>query len=164
MIVTRTSDILVVDDSPLLRSVLLEMLRECGFSVRTASDGFTALATMRDRLPDVLLSDLQMPGMSGFELLSIVRHRFPSVAAVAMSGAYAGADIPSGVAADAFYPKGACSFDRLIEIVTCLTECGDLRRPSEMVTVPTPMISHNSSKHLIGRTPCWSDTRPGAAR
>lgn len=49
-----------------------------GFSVRTAEDGFTALQILREVLPDIILSDLRMPGMSGFELLSIVRRRFPA--------------------------------------------------------------------------------------
>jgi hypothetical protein len=48
-----------------------------------------------------------MPGMSGFEFLSVVRRRFPQIRAIAMSGAYSGPDVPTGIAADAFYPKGS---------------------------------------------------------
>jgi len=69
-------DVLVADDNPLLVSVLAEIFRESGYSVRTAPDGFVALAMIRDRVPDILISDLNMPRMSGFELLSIVRRRF----------------------------------------------------------------------------------------
>jgi DNA-binding NarL/FixJ family response regulator len=47
-----------------------------------------------------------MPGMSGFELLSIVRRQFPVISVIAMSGAFSGNQIPCGVAADAFYEKG----------------------------------------------------------
>jgi CheY-like chemotaxis protein len=70
-----------------------------------ASDGFAALATIRNRVPDILVSDLNMPVMSGFELLSIVRRRFPAIAVIAMSGAHSDMAVPSGVAADAFMPK-----------------------------------------------------------
>jgi hypothetical protein len=46
-----------------------------------------------------------MPGMSGFELLSVVRRRFPAIRVIAMSSAFSGSDVPTGVAADAFYEK-----------------------------------------------------------
>jgi len=72
------NDVVVADDNPILVSVLSEIFRECGYTVRTASDGFAALATIRDRVPDILISDLYMPRMTGFELLSIVRRRFPN--------------------------------------------------------------------------------------
>jgi len=51
-----------------------------------------------------LLSDLNI--MSGFELLSMVRRRFPTVRVIAMSGAFSGNQVPCGVTADAFYEKG----------------------------------------------------------
>ena len=75
--------------------------------MRSAEDGFSALAEIRREVPGVLLSDLNMPGMSGFELLSVVRRRFPSIQVIAMSGAFSGDGIQPGVAADAFYAKGA---------------------------------------------------------
>ena len=56
--------------------------------------------------PEIPLSDLNMPEMSGFELLSIVRRQFPTISLVAMSGAFSGTQIPCGVTADAFYEKG----------------------------------------------------------
>lgn len=110
-------EIVVVDDNPTLLNVLSEIFRDCGFSVRTASDGFAALAAMRDRLPDILISDLNMPGMSGFELLSVVRRRFPTIAVIAMSGMYSGTTVSPGIAADGFYPKGTGSVARLLEIL-----------------------------------------------
>jgi CheY-like chemotaxis protein len=57
--------------------------------------------------PDVIISDLNMPQMSGFEFLSVVRRRFPGIPVVAVSGAYEFGDhVPGGVIADAFYAKG----------------------------------------------------------
>jgi CheY-like chemotaxis protein len=47
-----------------------------------------------------------MPGMSGFELLSVIRRRFPQISTVAMSGAYVGDEVPFGVIADCFLAKG----------------------------------------------------------
>jgi len=65
------------------------------------------LREIRKQTPGVLLSDLNMPGMSGFELLSVVRRRFPAIRTIAMSGSFCGDEVPSGVAADAFFQKGS---------------------------------------------------------
>jgi CheY-like chemotaxis protein len=79
---------------------------EFGYNVRSAADGFAALTEIRREARDILISDLNMPGMSGFELLSVVRCRFPAIRVVATSGAFSGDEVLSCVAADAFYRKG----------------------------------------------------------
>jgi CheY-like chemotaxis protein len=101
--------ILVVDDEPNVRESVLMTLIAAGHDVVAAEDGFRALSQLRKKLPDVVLSDLDMPGMSGFELLSVVRRRFPLISTVAMSGAYVGDEVPSGVIADGFFAKGSQS-------------------------------------------------------
>jgi CheY-like chemotaxis protein/DNA-directed RNA polymerase subunit RPC12/RpoP len=111
------NDLLIVDDNSVLVSILKEIFVDRGHAVRSASDGFSALTLIRDKVPDVLVSDLNMPRMSGYELLSIVRRRFPSIAVIAMSGAYSSATIPDGVAADAFYAKGQSSVACLLQIL-----------------------------------------------
>lgn len=70
--------VLVVDDDELIRLVSEQVLSSHGYEVRTASDGFEALALMRNALPDLIISDLKMPNMSGFELLSVVEGAFRS--------------------------------------------------------------------------------------
>lgn len=99
--------ILIVEDEESVRTSLAMVLSVLGHRVRSASDGLRALIEMRQEAPDILLSDLNMPGMSGFELLSVVRRRFPAVRVIAMSGAFSGDQVPCGVTADAFYPKGS---------------------------------------------------------
>ena len=99
--------LLIADDETPLRTALAVALGEFGYAVRTAEDGFSALAEIRFEVPDVIISDLHMPRMSGFELLSVVRRRFPTIAAIAMSGSFSGDGVPPGVAADAFYEKGS---------------------------------------------------------
>jgi CheY-like chemotaxis protein len=102
----KKTSILLVEDDPSLRTTLSAILAASGYQVRSAEDGFSALVALRNGIPDIILSDLNMPGMSGFELLSVVRRRFPAVQAIAMSGAYAGGEVPPGVPAEAFYEKG----------------------------------------------------------
>lgn len=101
--------ILVVDDDQRVRESVAMSLMAAGYDVVAAEDGFRALSQLRKKLPDVILSDLDMPGMSGFELLSVVRRRFPQVSTVAMSGAYVGEKVPFGVIADGFFTKGSPS-------------------------------------------------------
>ena len=132
------NDIVIVDDNPALLCVLSEIFKENGYRVRTASDGFEALAVIRDRAPDILISDLNMPGMSGFELLSVVRRRFPAVAVFAMSGAYSGRVTSPGIAADGFYAKGSCSIGRLLETLREMDdkEARQSRRAAAPIWIP----------------------------
>lgn len=99
--------LLIVDDDPSTRSMLSTIFSGLGHSVRCAEDGFSGLRRIRERMPDVILSDLNMPGMSGFEFLSVVRRRFPAIYVIATSGSYTGNQVPREIAADAFYEKSA---------------------------------------------------------
>jgi CheY-like chemotaxis protein len=115
-------EILVVDDDSDQLQLLSLVLLKLGYGVRLAEDGFSALSAMRTAVPDVLLSDLYMPGMSGFELLSVVRRRHPKIAVIAMSGAYSGSEVPVGVAADVFYEKAT----GLKDLLSRMEEMGSL--------------------------------------
>lgn len=101
------NEVLLVDDKECMRSTLSLVLVELGYSVRTAADGFSALRAIRQAIPDILLTDLNMPGMSGFELMLVFRRRFPEIQVIAMSGAFSGSEARSGIPADAFYQKGS---------------------------------------------------------
>ena len=115
--------IMIVDDYESIRETMGILLRSAGYDVRTAEDGFGALIQLKSLVPDLILSDLNMPGMSGFEFLSVVRRRFPQVLVVAMSGAYSASDaVPGGVIADAFYPKGGNEPEVLLALVARLFE------------------------------------------
>jgi CheY-like chemotaxis protein len=113
--------LLVVDDEVSIRLSLSQALIEIGYNVQCAEDGFSALRELRSAVPDLLLSDLNMPGMSGFELLSEVRRSFPAIRTIAMSGSFFGNEVPSGVAADAYYQKGS-SILALIRIMENLPQ------------------------------------------
>ena len=113
--------LLIVDDEPSVRTSLSCVLNEIGYRVRTAEDGLSALAQLRSEVADILLSDLNMPGMSGFELLSVVRRRFPTMKTIAMSGMFCGDEVPSGLAADGFYQKGS-SVGSLLRIIDALPQ------------------------------------------
>jgi CheY-like chemotaxis protein len=99
--------VLVVDDDPTIRTCLTQLLESVGYDVATAVDGVEALLSINESAPDIIISDLNMPGMSGVDLLSEIRRHFPRIVTIAMSGAYRnGGELPSEVMAHGFYPKG----------------------------------------------------------
>lgn len=61
--------ILVVDDQPAIREILQDALTDAGADVGTAPDGPSALTAARSLVPDLILLDLSMPGMSGWQVL-----------------------------------------------------------------------------------------------
>ena len=106
--------VLIVEDDPIVLETSAAVVRSFGFSVRTAEDGFVALQILREVLPDIILADLRMPGMSGFELLSIVRRRFPHIPTIAISGEYILANMPLGLLVDHFFQKGGYTPEQLL--------------------------------------------------
>jgi hypothetical protein len=88
--------------------------------------------------------------MSGFELLSVVRRRFPVIRTVAMSGAFSGDEVPSGVAADAFYQKGS-SLGSLLKIMEALPQM--VRRASQSCRAADPLWFHRRGNDPSGKLP-----------
>jgi DNA-binding NtrC family response regulator len=77
--------VLVVDDEVNARTALGELLREEGYTVEIAADGFKALGKLEDFAPDVVVTDLKMPGLTGVELMEKVRERDPECVVVVMT-------------------------------------------------------------------------------
>jgi chemosensory pili system protein ChpA (sensor histidine kinase/response regulator) len=69
----RRTFALVVDDSITVRRVTQRLLERHGMRVMTAKDGVDALSILQDHLPDIILLDIEMPRMDGYELASQVR-------------------------------------------------------------------------------------------
>jgi DNA-binding NtrC family response regulator len=83
--------ILVVDDEEIVRESLAGWLDKDGYSVEQASDGFAALARLRDQPFSIVIADLKMPGMDGLALQAQARKLRPELAVVIMT-AYATVD------------------------------------------------------------------------
>jgi two-component system response regulator HydG len=77
--------ILVVDDEAGARTALAELLREEGYEVHSAADGFKALGRVDTWSPDVVITDVKMPGMDGVELMQKLRERFPELIVLVMT-------------------------------------------------------------------------------
>jgi CheY-like chemotaxis protein len=134
--------ILVVDDEPSIRQSTALLLSASGYEVSTAENGFDALLQLERVTPDVIISDLNMPQMSGFEFLSVVRRRFPEIPVIAISGAYESGDhVPGGIIADAFYGKGRHRPEELLRTIaeliqTATARAVDHHRQSAPVWIP----------------------------
>lgn len=83
---TARGRVLVVDDDVQMCTFMDEALRGLGFDVQCASDGALALEKVRALRPDVIISDLVMPGMDGLALLEAIMREAPSIKFVLISG------------------------------------------------------------------------------
>jgi len=84
----RTFQVLVVEDMRALRTMMARLLEKLGHRVRVAEDGLAALESMTQVMPDVIFSDISMPGMTGYDLARKIRSlpNISDIYMVAMSG------------------------------------------------------------------------------
>jgi CheY-like chemotaxis protein len=146
--------VLLVDDDPLVRKLISGYLVAAGYVVRTAVDGLDALGKLRAGLPDLIISDLNMPRMSGPELLEVVHKRFPQIPFMVISGD-APDEMPGGVAADAYYHKSGFGFQQLLETVSDLTRKPPLRTaPPHVDSEPVHARRVGDGHYIIGCKDC----------
>ena len=119
--------ILVVDDDWGVRESLILLLAAAGYQATAAQNGLEALQCIQKQAPTLLMCDLEMPRMSGPELLQIVRRQFPGIAVIAMSGSYADDTVPEGLMADAFYCKGTQRPTDLFRMIADVIRTSDSR-------------------------------------
>ncbi|RRV29182.1 response regulator [Pseudomonas sp. o96-267] len=72
--IDRPTLVMVVDDSVTVRKVTSRLLERNGMNVVTAKDGVDAIAQLQEHKPDIMLLDIEMPRMDGFEVATLVRH------------------------------------------------------------------------------------------
>lgn len=80
------SYIIIIDDDQDIRAILKVMLEDAGHEVNEAADGHDGIALCRQRCPDIVITDILMPGMDGIETIMLLRKEFPSVGTLAISG------------------------------------------------------------------------------
>ncbi|MBB5344766.1 response regulator [Tunturibacter empetritectus] len=85
--------VLIVDDERVIADTLAMILSRSGFSTLTAYDGLTGLETAQDALPDLLISDVVMPVMTGVELAIAVTQMIPTCKILLFSGQAAAVDL-----------------------------------------------------------------------
>jgi pilus assembly protein CpaE len=104
-----TEDIVLVDDDRVIQKMVGGFLQRRGYAVRTAHDGIEALQFVRDRIPDLVITDVRMPELNGIELTSRLRahHRTAGVPILMFSELSGAPDALAGYAAgaDDYLPK-----------------------------------------------------------
>jgi two-component system response regulator FlrC len=78
--------VLVVDDDPTVVDTLSTFLDTKGYTVHTSGNGHQALEAMERQEFDLVISDIEMAGINGFELLRQTRHNYPQIGIVLMTG------------------------------------------------------------------------------
>ncbi|MFT3697034.1 MAG: sigma-54 dependent transcriptional regulator [Kofleriaceae bacterium] len=146
----RTGKVLVVDDEVSARTTLADLLRDEGYDVEMAADAFKALGKIEAFAPQVVVTDLQMPGMDGIELVKRVRAMDEPAAVIVMTafGAVQTAvEAMRSGAAD--YLTKPLDFDELLIVLDRVFELQHLQREVNRRQL-RPSISQGN---LIGTAP-----------
>ena len=120
----RSKVVLVVDDSPIVRDLLSELLTSVGLDVRSAADGAAALEMHTADPVDLIVCDVEMPVMDGFELLRRLRARSERVPVVMVTtrGSAADRSLAAALGADALIVKSEFENAHLLETVRRFVE------------------------------------------
>ena len=144
--------ILIVDDEVNARSALAELLREEGYSVETAADGFKALPKLDDFAPDVIVTDLKMPGLDGLGLMRKALEQDVDRAVIVMTAFGA---VETAVAAmragAADYLSKPINFDELLLVVERALERRRLRQ--ETGQLRQRLTERHRIPSIIGASP-----------
>ena len=146
--------ILVVDDDAGQRSLLADFLGRKGFRVQTAASGEAALSLLRERRPDMVVTDVRMQGLSGLELLQAIRESMPLLPVLLVT-AYA--DIRDAVEAmrdgAVDYLEKPIEFEDLLSCVrrVLATEQAALPGEEEMPPVPGDVVAESGEMRSVLR-------------
>jgi two-component system nitrogen regulation response regulator GlnG len=140
----------LVDDDASIRWVLERALRQGGMSPTAFDQADSALAALRRDRPDVLITDIRMPGRSGLELLTQIRASQPELPVIVMT---AHSDLDSAVAA---YQGGAFEYlpkpfdiDQAVELVR--------RAAQQRNAAPEPALESKRIPEMLGQAPAMQE-------
>jgi CheY-like chemotaxis protein len=146
--------VLLVEDEPVLQRLIARYLVAGGYAVQTAVDGLDAIKKLRAGLPDLIISDLNMPRMDGVVFLHVVRRRFPQIP-VMLIGDKTPDALPGGVTADAYFQKNRFGFHQLPEAIEELTKRLDPRPALPPIeNVPAKARPDESDNFIIDCPDC----------
>lgn len=152
----RMANILLVDDDPTLRRLVHSHLESAGHHVTTATDGSEALQLATTTFPDLIVSDIMMPGVSGFELLKTLRVRPETVMipVILITAAHERTMFREGMrlGADDYLEKPVHRADLIESVTTRLRRVHELREAF--------LRSASDSGRTMGAAPAGNGQRP----
>jgi two-component system nitrogen regulation response regulator GlnG len=147
---TKPLNVWLVDDDASIRWVLERALRQGGMAPTTFDQADTALAALRRNRPDVLITDIRMPGRTGLELLSEIRGSQPELPVIVMT---AHSDLDSAVAA---YQGGAFEYlpkpfdiDQAVDLVR--------RAAQQQTRSEEPVVESRNIPEMLGQAPAMQE-------
>jgi DNA-binding NtrC family response regulator len=153
---SRSGRILVVDDDRAVRAALSVNLTKAGFSVAVAENGEEALVLVGEEEPDLVLSDVRMPGLGGTALLERLRAGWPELPVILMTGQ---GSVPAAVEA---MRAGATDYlikpvrkDELLLVIDRALQDRALRR--EVAELRVQLEGYRGFEHMIGESPAMSN-------
>jgi DNA-binding NtrC family response regulator len=148
----RSGRILVVDDEANARTALAELLRDEGFEVETAADAFKAIGKYEAFTPQIVVTDLKMPGMDGIELVRKLRGEEdpPSVIVMTAFGAVSSA-VDAMRAGAAEYLTKPINFDELLVAIDKVIEHAQLERETRQLRAR--VRDRVSPSNIVGSSP-----------
>jgi CheY-like chemotaxis protein len=146
--------VLLVDDDPTIREILCMELEEAGFKARQAENGIDGLVKLRQELPKVIISDLQMPRMSGVEFISVVRRRFPSIPVIVLSASIP-KELPEEIKPDRCFEKSPRQIPKLLQAVQDLAQnTPDRAYLPQVVSIPVRTHPDGAGYFVLTCTDC----------
>lgn len=146
------SRIVAIDDDMIIRTLLTSMLQKAGYEVFTASDGATGLRLALEKDPDLVITDYQMPGMDGMQVLEKLREKSPSLPVIMLT---AHGDIALTIKA---MQAGAYDYlekpIRIEEMLTIVRNAAELSKQSRSIraNIPPASLKAIEENTLIGRS------------
>ena len=156
--------ILVVDDDESLRRVMQMQLEEAGYEVLVACQGADGLNLIEDITPDLVITDLKMPGISGLDLLRKLREAYPETTVIMITAFGTVSTAVEAMKAGAYdYITKPVDYEQFILVVNRAMERGQTKPAScncwWMATITRPRASKWGWAYTLSRFTCVTSMR-----
>ena len=154
----RQPSILVIDDESGILQTLQILLKKCGFEVRTAQGGKAGLESMESERPDIVLTDVRMPQVSGLDVLQTARELDPEMPVILMTAQASLQTAIQAVNDGAFYYiQKPFSNDDMVAICTRASEYRQLRSENKELKSEIRRRDRSVAAKPLGKARCFTD-------